>query len=56
MGKRRPQIGMRKLSKKGPQIMSKGKNTVKVADQPPVKITWRLKDKVLKLSISIIRG
>ena len=38
------------LEKIGNKITCKGENIVKVADQLPVKIIWRLKDKCTKIN------
>ena len=55
MGKWWPQIEIKTLSKRKPgnKITCKGKNIVKVADQLPVKIIWRLKDKCAKITYFI---
>ena len=49
MEKRRPQIAIIKLFLKSNKISGKDKYIVKVADQPPMKLIWRSKDKSSKM-------
>ena len=48
MEKKIPQIGIKNYKKN--QITGKAKNMVKVADQPSMKIIWRLKVKSTKIT------